>query len=174
VKDLADEPLLAFDRGRLDLEQVLAIMPQEPQGAFIAMDDEQLTDADLAVEGHFILGVISRALDLNEEIRTAKEVCAAIDGSAVVQDNDDVGNAVIVFPPFATVADVGARIFFSTPCALDNLREDVAEIVHYLLMCVGWHGRHDVHSLPDLIVEIDAQALPLLNQIFGCAAVQHQ
>ena len=96
----AEQPVLPSKGGRLDQPQFLPFQPQQPQRSLVAVDDEQLADADLTVERHLLLGVVAGALDLNEEVGTTAEVGVAIDRPAVFQDHEKVGDAMVVFHPF--------------------------------------------------------------------------
>jgi hypothetical protein len=98
----------------------------------------------------------------------------AINRPAVVQDHDHVGDAVVVVPALAAVADVGPLILLSPLFALDHFRQDAAEVAEQFLVRVGRHRRHDVHPLPDLIMEIDALALALRDELVNQSGIADQ
>ncbi len=173
-KHLADQPLLAIEGGRLDLHQVLAIVAQQAESALVAVDDEQFADADLAVEGDLFLRVVARAFDLHQEVRAAEDVRAAIDGPAVLQDDDDVRDAVVLCPVAAPVADVGSGIDLSQSLLFHDDIEDAAEVVdEFLLVGIGCR-QHDVHTFPDFVVVMEPPTLAVLDQYVSQFLVAHQ
>src|SRR5262249_32413786 len=96
----------------------------------ITVNDEQLTNADLAVERDLCVGVVAGALDLRQEIRSSHPVCSAINRLTVVQDHDHVGIAIVVLPARLPVTDVRSGKDFSLPRFIHHLIKDAGEAVN--------------------------------------------
>ncbi len=64
--------------------------------AAVALNHPHLGNAEIAVEGHFLIRLIARTLDLDHYSRSAFDAFVAIDSETVRQEQREVGNAIIV------------------------------------------------------------------------------
>ena len=140
--------------------------------AGIAVDGEEFLDGDGGVEGEFGEGVIAGAEDFDEEVGATLPVGAAVDGVAVVADDDDVGAAVVMLPVLVAIADIGpgendTPVFFRD----DFIQCGCQGGDNRLMDIVGEWG-HDVNSVPDFIVFVAAELSSLADEGVGNVGVE--
>jgi hypothetical protein len=66
---LTDQPALALEHRRLDIDKLFAVVPQQPKLASVPVNDEKLADPNLGIERDLRLRVFTWAANLPEEIR---------------------------------------------------------------------------------------------------------
>src|SRR5262245_2519281 len=66
-QDGAAQPKLSAEFGRLNFDEFLTAKPQKRQFPAVALNDQDFADADLSVEGEFLLRIIAGTFDLDKK-----------------------------------------------------------------------------------------------------------
>src|SRR5436309_1021205 len=128
----------------------------------VAIDDPDLCHANASIKLQLFVGLVARAANLDNNVRTAFEVFIAVDSKTLGRQQDKIRNAVIVRPaagrshinPVVDACAAGRR-----PIHAEIIFESEFEI----LMFAVRHWRHMQHTVPNLIPSVRACALAPLQ-----------
>jgi len=137
------------------------------------VNDQELPHLKFTVEGYFSDRLLARALYLHQEIRTSKPVGTAIDGPAILQDDDDIGTSVVVLPIRPAIADIGPTMDSSTVFQVDHIEQDARNGGRYVLVRISGEGRHYINSFPDFIEFVYFPLLSGLHKISYHAGIKN-
>ena len=138
-------------------------MAQKLQRARVTVNNQQLANFDLLIEWYFLVGLISRTLDLSEKIGPLHVMRVAINSGALVQYDNNVRSTKFPLPTSPPVTHIGARISLASLLKGDDVEKDETKMAHQVLVRQSRQRRHDVHPVPHFVILIGAQPLPLRN-----------
>ena len=90
----------------------------------VAIDDEKLADVDLGIEVNFFSAAVPAADDFDSEVRAAEPVGVAVFGGVAVEEDEDIGDAIILCPIDELVRDVGTREDAAKASKINNISKN--------------------------------------------------
>src|SRR6185437_2779785 len=157
-----------------DRMQLAFLQLVEFQRPRIAVDDEPLTGTDLGIEVELSAGLIAGTDDFHGEIGAAHPVRAAIPGRIRLQNNEEIGNPIVILPSAHAVADICRGLNAIAAIPIDHGDERNTQGHHERLMFVIGHGRHDMHSFPDLVPAVDFPRLAIVADFLRQFRIENQ
>src|SRR5437879_1403805 len=88
----------------------------------------------------------------------------AILGRVTHEKGSDIGNAVVFFPALVAIADVDADEYRGR-IAGQCLVHHNSQLEGQSLMFIVCNRRHDIHSVPDLVIAVVSESFTLGNHL---------